>query len=158
MGKNLALLPIAGGIGLLFVFFVALALHISPMVVLAAPLQLATVFLLLSTAGNLFSVLNPYRIAPGSLKPTKTCMTTTLLIALSHMLFPAVVAPVFLAPLCGMLFSSVGWLPAGPTTLLFSAIELVLAAVLYRATLPHLGNLLQQREQRILEAVTQEVE
>jgi ABC-2 type transport system permease protein len=158
LGKNLAVLPMAAGIGLLFVVLVALALHISPVLVLAAPLQLMTIFLLLSTAGNLFSILNPYRISPGSLKPTKTRMTTTVLIALSHMFFPVVVAPVFLAPLCGFLFSSVGWLPAGPTTLLFSAIELVVAAVLYRATLPHLGTLLQQREQRILEAVTQEVE
>jgi len=60
--------------------------------------------------------------------------------------------------LAGLLFSAAGWLPAGPTALLFAAVELFVALVLYRLALPGLGRHLLQREKNILQIVTQEVE
>ncbi|MEK7750632.1 MAG: hypothetical protein AAB654_01860, partial [Acidobacteriota bacterium] len=57
LGKNLAFAPIALGIGLTILVLAALALRVSPVVLLAAGLQLAAAFLLVSMAGNLLSVL-----------------------------------------------------------------------------------------------------
>jgi hypothetical protein len=119
-------------------------------------LQLLTVFLLLSVMGNFVSVVVPFRVAPGSLKPTKMPGGTILLSFLLHLLFPLMIAPVFLAPVGAWLLAS--WLPAGPANLLISSLLLALAALCYRLALPPLGNLLQRREQRILDIVTHEVE
>lgn len=158
LGKNLALLPFTMGINLTLLLIAKLALHIPWLVVLAACLQFMTAFLLLSMLGNLISPLLPCRIAPGALRPTKLPALTTVLLILCHMFFSAAVAPVFLPPVAGWLFSSAGWLPAAPTNLLFSAMEFILLIALYSLSLPHVGNLLQRREKEILRIVTQEVE
>lgn len=158
LGKNLALLPFTMGLGLIFLLIAKLALHIPWLVVLAACLQSVTAFLLLSMLGNLISPLLPCRIAPGALRPTKLPAFAGLLLVLCHMSFSAMLGPLFLPALAGWLFASAGWLPAAPTNLLFSTIELALLIVLYRLSLPHLGRLLQHREKEILRIVTQEVE
>ena len=113
---------------------------------------------LLSTIGNLMSSLVPYRIAPGSLKPTKVPAVTTVLIVGSHLLFPTAMAPVFIPAVAAHLSDQAGWLPAGAVNLVLSAALLVLGAALYRATLTPLGRLLQRRENAILDVVTREIE
>ncbi len=158
LGKNLALLPFAAAIGATLLLVATVALHIPWLVVLAACLQFATAFLLLSMLGNLISPLLPCRIAPGALRPTKLSTLNTLLLMLCHMSFSAALTPIFLPPVAGWLVASAGWLPAAPTSLIFSAIELALVATLYSLSLPRLGHLLQHREKRILQIVTQEVE
>ena len=158
LGKNLAFLPIGVGIGLTFLVLAKIALRISFIVVLAAGLQLVTAFLLLSMAGNLLSVLVPYRIAPGSLKPTKASAMTTVLIIFSHLLFPTVMVPIFLPPAVGLLLSKLGWLPAAPANLLLSAVMLLPLLIFYRLSLAPLGELLQRREKKILDVVTKEIE
>jgi hypothetical protein len=158
LGKNLGILPIVAGIGLILLVLAKLAVGIPPLVVLAASLQLGSAFFLLSMVGNLMSVLVPYRIAPGSLKPTKVPALTTLFIVLSHMLFPTAAAPIFLPALSGLLCAQARWLPAAPVNVVLSAAMLVLLAFLYRLTLPGLGRLLQRRETKILDVVTQEIE
>jgi ABC-2 type transport system permease protein len=158
LGKNLALLPFALGIGLALLLLVKLAAPVSWLVLLAACLQLLTAFLLLSILGNLISPLLPCRIAPGALRPTKQPASTTLMLMFVHAFFPMTISPILLPPLAGYLFASAGWLPAAPMNLLFSTIEFLLLAALYGLSLPSLGNLLQHREKRILQTVTQEVE
>jgi hypothetical protein len=158
LGKNLAFLPITLAMGLTILVLAALAMHISLIVFLAAALQLAAVFLIVSVVGNLLSVLVPHHVAAGSLKRTKTSSMTTLLIFVSRMLFPAAMIPVLIPPGVGLLLSHVGWLPAGPVNLLLSAALLALLALLYKLSLVPCGELLQQREKKILQVVTQEVE
>ena len=158
LGKNLSLLPIAGGIGLTLIGLVTLVLRTGFISFLIGGLQFAAAFLLLSMAGNLLSVLVPYRIAGGSLKPTKTSTLTTFMIMVSHMLFPTIVAPIFVPPTAGLLLSRLGWVPAGPATLLLSAVVLALVIFFYRRSLAGLGALFQRREKEILRVVTQEVE
>jgi hypothetical protein len=58
----------------------------------------------------------------------------------------------------GLLWSGVGWLPAAPVNLLFSATLFVLMALFYQLSLDPLGELLQRREKEILEVVTKEIE
>ena len=158
LGKNLAFLPIAAGIGTIFLAFVKVGMGVSFVIVIATGLQLLAAFLLLSMVGNLISVLVPYRIAPGSLKPTKSSMKTTILMLLSRLFFPMFIAPIFFPPAMGLLFTKVGWLPAAPVNLLFSAALLALLAIFYQLSLGPLGNLLQRREKEILQLVTKEVE
>lgn len=158
LGKNLAFLPVAAGIGAIFLLIVKLAMGISLVIVIAAGLQLLAAFLLLSMVGNLISVLVPYRVAAGSLKPTKSSTKTGFLIFISRMFFPMIMAPIFIPPAIGLLFSKVGWLPAAPVNLLFSTVLLAILAFFYRLSLGPIGELLQRREKQILEVVTKEVE
>jgi hypothetical protein len=158
LGKNLALLPIAVGIGLTLLVLVKIILRISFTIVLAAGLQLLATFLLLSIAGNLISILVPYRITPGSMKRTKTSAMTTLQIYISRLLSPLSMVPMFIPPAIGLLFSRLGWLPAGPVILLLSTVLLGLLVFFYRLSLPGLGNLMLRREKQILKVVTEKVE
>ncbi len=158
LGKNLALLPVVICIAGAVLLLVTLATGLAAPVVVATALQLLAAFLLLSVAGNLVSVLVPYRVTPGSMKPTKMPMLTVLLMFVTHLLFPTALLPIFLAPGLGLLAARLGWAPAGVVNLVFSALLLVLFALLYRLSLPGLGGLLQQREKAILQVVTHEVE
>jgi hypothetical protein len=158
LGKNLAFLPVAGVSGAIFLLIVKAAMSISFVIVIAAVLQLLAAFLLLSMVGNLISVLVPYRIAAGSLKPTKSSTKTTILIFASRMFFPMVMAPIFFPPAMGLLWSSAGWLPAAPVNLFFSAAICALLVLFYKLSLTPLGELLQRREKQILEIVTKEIE
>ena len=158
MGKNLAFAPIALAMGLTVLVLATLALHISLFVFLAGALQLAATFLIVSMAGNLLSVLVPHHVAAGSLKRTKTSAMTTLMIFISRMLFPAAMIPLLIPPALGLLLSRLAWLPAGPVNLLLSALLLALLGLLYKLSLAPCGELLQQREKKILQVVTEEVE
>jgi ABC-2 type transport system permease protein len=158
LGKNLAFLPVAAVIGAIFLLIVKIAMGISFVIVIAGGLQLLAAFLLLSMVGNLISVLVPYRIAPGSLKPTKSSAKTGILIFASRVFFPILMAPIFFPPAIGLLFSGLGWLPAAPVNLFFSAMLLALLALFYRLSLGPLGELFQRREKEILQVVTKEVE
>jgi ABC-2 type transport system permease protein len=158
LGKNLAFLPIALGFGFTLLVLIKIILHISFIIVFAAGLQLVATFLLLSIAGNLISVLVPYRITPGSMKRTKTSATTSFWIFISRLLSPLAMVPMFIPPAMGLLMSTLGWLPAGPVILLLSAILLGLLVFFYWLSLPGLGNLMLRREKKILQVVTEKVE
>ncbi len=159
LAKNLAVVPLVLCLGLALLAAATLLAHIGLVTVLAAVLQLAMAFLLVSMTGNAVSLLVPFRVSPGSLKPTKTRTSTTIAIVLSHLVvFPLSMFPVLLGP-------ALGWWLAGPgkaagqlINLAVSAILLAAVALGYRASLMPLGRLLQQREKAILSVVTQEVE
>ena len=121
-------------------------------------MQLTSGYLLMSILGNFASIVAPYRIAPGSLKPTKTGTATTLKIFALHMVFPMMLLPLIIPPLLEGMFRALDWWPALPWNLVFSLALLVLAVLIYRYTLDRLGNLLQTREKAILAVVTSEVE
>jgi ABC-2 type transport system permease protein len=158
LGKNLALLPVTAGTGVIFLLIVKIAMGISVIIVVAVSLQLLAAFLFLSMVGNLVSVLVPYRIAAGSLKPTKTSTKTGIMIFVSRMFFPMLMAPIFFPPAMGLLWSGIGWLPAAPVNLFCSAALFALLAFFYHLSLGPLGDLLQRREKEILQIVTKEIE
>jgi hypothetical protein len=158
LGKNLAFLPLAIAIGVILLIFVMVVMDISFVTIIAAFLQLLAAFLILSMVGNMISIFVPYRIAPGSLKPTKSSTKTTVLMLISRLFFPVVVAPIFFPPAIGLLFSKFSLLPAAPVNLVFSAALLALLALFYRLSLGPLGELLQRREKEILDVVTKEIE
>ena len=65
------------GAGLVFLVALKVIVHVAWVTILATLLQLIATFLLGCIAGNFVSIIAPYRIAAGSLKPTKTPVKTT---------------------------------------------------------------------------------
>jgi len=158
LGKNLSVLPYALLLGSALLILCLIFLRLGWLVFLCGLLQLGTAFLCLSVVGNLCSILMPYRIAPGSLKPTKPPALLIFLQIVTHLCFPLIMFPVFLPPILGLLVDKAGWFLGAPVNLAASTVMLCLAAFFYRRSLAPLGRLLQTREQRILTVVTQEVE
>jgi len=158
LGKNLALLPLAAGIALVPLVAVSVFAKLSALVVMATVLQCAAAFLMFCTIGNLSSILVPYRVAAGSLKPTKQSWQTSLLLMMVGLSFPLVISPVFIPPALGFGVERLGWLPAAPVNLLAALVLLGVFAVAYWFTLRPLGRLLQRRETKILRAVTEVME
>jgi hypothetical protein len=158
MAKNLAIAPFALGIGVIVLVVVKFVVRSSWVVVAAAALQLLAMYLLASIAGNLASIIAPYRISPGSLKPTKTTTRTTLLILAFHLTFPVVLAPAFVPPIVELMARSFGKFATVPINLLLSVPLLAFVAGLYWIALAGTATLLEHREKEILQAVTQEVE
>jgi hypothetical protein len=158
LGKNIALMPMTSGVGLIFLVLVKFALDVPIIIILAAFLQLLTAFFLLCITGNLFSVFFPYRIAIGSLKSTKIAPLTGFLVFLTQLAFPILMLPIFFPPALGSLFSAIGWIPLAAGNLLFSILILAIVGICYRVSLNGLGGLMQRQEKEILRVVTQEVE
>jgi ABC-2 type transport system permease protein len=158
LGKNLACLPAGGGFGVMLLVLLAIWLRLPPLVFLAALLQLATLLLLAGLVGNLLSILAPYRIQPGSMKPTKMPGLAMLLMVACHLLFPVAMLPVLVPPLGELLWQMAGWPSAVPVNLLLSVALTALMGFVYWQTLAPLGRLLQRRETKILSVVTVEVE
>jgi hypothetical protein len=158
LGKNLALLPVTLAVFAVYLGLAAVLAHLRASAILTACIEFGTAFLMLSVLGNLASILAPYRIAAGSLKPTKMKGITVLLIFAAQMLFPLALLPIFLPAGVGLLCDQMEWLPGAVVTPICAALSAGGSALLYWYTLEPLGTLLQRREQRILQTVTQEVE
>ena len=158
LGKNLAFLPLVLTLGAASLTVFAIAARIPWSSAVPAVFQMLAACCLVSLVGNLFSILVPYRVAAGALKPTKLSAKTTLFVLGSHLSFPLLMSPVFLSPVLELICRTLGWFPSLPINLLLSIAILAIVAIAYWSTLSHVGNLLQQRELKILEAVTHEVE
>jgi len=157
-GRNLALLPLASSIAILPLVAMIWFARLSVLIAMATALQFVAAFLLFCTIGNVASILVPYRIAAGSLKPSKRSWQTSLAMMGVHLSFPLVIWVVFIPPAIGFGVERLGWLPAAPVNLLASLVLVGLFAVLYWLTLRPLGRLLQRRETHILNAVTEVME
>jgi hypothetical protein len=158
LGKNLAAVPVGVTFGALLVVLTAFRLHLPPLTVLATMCQLASVLLMAAIAGNLLSIMIPYRIQPGTMKPTKLPALAMVLLMLCQMLFPTAMLPVFAGPLLELLWHHLGWPGLVPVNLLASALLLGLMTTIYWQLLAPLGRLLQRRETKILAVITVEVE
>lgn len=154
LGKNLALLPLAGLMAAVFLLGVTLLARLPSLVVAAAPFGFVTLFVLFSVFGNLASILLPYRVAPGSLKPTKLSPSKVIAITVLQILTALVILPALIPAALGLLSQRIGLLDAQVVNLLGSVGLAILALWLYRITLPPLGQLLRKRETQILQAVT----
>jgi len=158
LGKNLACLPAGAGFGTLLLMFVSFWLHAGLLTFLAGLFQLAAVLLIGSLAGNLLSILVPYRIQAGSLKPTKMPGVAMLVLMFCQLFFPIALSPVFLPAAAGWAWQCAGWPDQVPVNLLLSMLLAAVAAVIYWQSLDPLGRLLYRRETKILAVVTVEVE
>lgn len=158
LGKNLATWPVGATFGLLLLATISFWLRLPILAALAAVFQLATLLLLGSLAGNLLSILVPFRVEAGSLKPTKMPALAVLTMVLCHFLFPVAMGPVFVPALLEWLWQLAGWPVWVPVNLILSVLLATLTAMLYWQTLGSCGRLLQRREIKILNTVTAEQE
>jgi MFS family permease len=136
----------------------AARLHLPPLTVLATLFQFASVLLMAGIAGNLLSILMPYRIQPGSMKPTKMPGLAMLVLMFCQMLFPMAIAPVFAGPLLELFWRRLDLPNFIPVNLIFSALLCGLMVFAYWQALAPMGRLLQRRETKILGVITVEVE
>lgn len=157
LGKNLALFPLAAAITFLPLAAATILVHLPVLVVLATIFQFVAAFIVYCTIGNLSSILLPFRIASGSLKPSKQSWQVALGMFALMMIFPFAISPIFIPPFLGMLAGLAGW-PAGLVQALSALGLAVVAILLYALTLQPMGRLLQRRETKILRAVTEVVE
>ena len=144
IGKNLAALPVGAGFGILLITLTAARLHLPPLTILATLFQFAGVLLMAGVAGNLISILVPYRIQPGTMKPTKMPGLTMLVLMFGQMLFPVAMAPVFAGPLLELLWRKSDLPGSVPVNFIVSALLCGLMTILYWQTLAPLGRLLQR--------------
>ena len=158
LGKNLATWPVGAAFGLVLLVVQAIWLRISVLNALAALFQLVTLLLFGSLGGNLLSILVPFRVQSGSLKPTKMPALATIALVGCHLLFPIIMVPVFAPPLLELLWRLADWPALVPVNLIGSMALAGLTMLLYWQTLGSYGRLLQQREIKILNTVTAEQE
>lgn len=158
LGKNLAVLPVGLASGALLLTLAGIRLHLPPLTVLATLFQLAGVLVMAAVTGNFISLLAPYRIQPGSMKPVKMPGLAMLLLMLFQMLFPMAMLPVFAGPLLGLLWRRMDLPGYVPVNLIISALLLELILLIYWQSLAPLGRLLQRREPKILATIAVEVE
>jgi hypothetical protein len=157
-GKNLAACSVAVTFAIVLMTALSVWLRLSPLAYVATLLQLVVAVLCAAMAGNLLSILMPYRIQPGSMKPTKMPGLTMVVFLLCQLTLPIALLPTFLPPLIGYLLDRWGYAPAGAVNLALSALLAAIVAMIYWRTLPPMGRLLHRRETRILQTVSESIE
>ncbi len=155
IGKNLSFAPLVLSMSVL----VLVALQVvSPLRwdhFLAMIPQYVSMFLLFCLLMNFLSIYGPVYVAAGSIKPTNPKFTTILLQMVTFSFFFPITQGLLLIPLgIEQLLEFTGHGAGLPICLLLTLIECALVAVVYYFCSEGLGNLLQSREQRILEIVT----
>jgi len=158
LGKNLAILPVGFSLGASLLVLVSVWLHLPLLAVVAGLFQLLTLLLIACVAGNLLSILMPFRIQPGTMKPTKMPALAMFVMILCQFLLPVALAPVFVAPLLAWLWQRADLPAFVPVNLICSAALCGVMLLVYWLLLTPLGHLLQRRETKILGVVTVEVE
>lgn len=155
LGKNLAFVPMTLGMAAIMLVIAQLICPMRLDHFLAMLPQFVSMFLLFCIMTNLLSIYAPLHIAAGSLKPSHPRIGTVLLqLAMFTLIFPLTQIPT-LIPLgveAGLEFQD--WSAGAPICLLLSLVECALVILIYRFSLNWQGNLLQDREMRILESVT----
>jgi hypothetical protein len=158
LGKNLAALPIAAAFGALLIALTTARLQLPPLTVLATLFQFASVLLMAGIAGNLLSILIPYRIQPGSMKPTKMPGLAMVVLMFCQMLFPMAMLPVFAGPLLELLWRRSDLPDFVPVNFICSTLLCGVMVFAYWQLLAPTGRLLHRRETKILGVITVEVE
>jgi ABC-2 type transport system permease protein len=154
LGKNLGTAPLTLGMGLVVA---AVLQAVFPMRLdhcLALLPQFVSMYLLFCLLANLLSIFAPMAMGIGTLKPVNTKGLTFLLQFVFTLLAPLFLAPTLLPLGVEVALEQAGWVQGWPLYLLLSVVECAAVVWLYRQVLHWQGDLLQAREQRILELVT----
>jgi ABC-2 type transport system permease protein len=153
LGKNAAAAPFVLTLSVLVVVFIQVVYPMRVDLFLSLLPQIVSMFLLYCLIGNLASILVPMRIAPGTMKPMNT-RSLPLLGHIGMMLLLPVILSVTVVPLLFQLaLQNLGWIESVPLALILSILECLAIGVFYHFAIGWEGDLLQAREQRILELV-----
>jgi hypothetical protein len=154
LGKNLAIAPVALGMGVLVAVLVQVMLPMRIDFCLLQFPQLLSIYLLFCLLANSLSILAPSPIAAGTLKPTNIRLVTVLLQASLLLLMPPLAGLTLLPVGLQLLLDLLSFLPGVPVGLLFGLLMCLGIGILYRYLVGLQGLWLQAREQQILEIVT----
>ncbi len=158
LGKNLAVLPVALVLACPLIIFVQVFAPMRIDHLIALMPQFVSMYLLYCLVANMLSIYAPLAIASGSMKPA----TTKLLPTLMHMVFafvmPMALAPTLLPLAIEFALEMLEWIEGAPIYLLLALAECAAVVWLYRWVLRWQGELLQAREQTILEVVVTKAE
>lgn len=155
LGKNLAFAPLAVGMALVMVIVVEVICPLRLDHLLAIVPQFVAMFLLFCLVANLLSIYAPMPIAAGALKPAAPKLVPVLLqMAMFTCFFPLTQLPTMLPLGIEAGLESLGWTSGLPVCLALSLVQCAAVVFIYRFALNWQGRLLQSREQKILETVT----
>jgi ABC-2 type transport system permease protein len=155
LGKNLAFTPLVLGMAAVMLIAVQIIRPLRWDHFLAMAPQAVSMFLLFCMLANLLSIYTPMHIAAGSLKPTQVKLLPVLLqMVMMFLLFPLLEAPTLLPLAIEAVLESQGWTGGAPICLLLTLALCAVVMFVYRLVLQWQGQLLQRREQIILETVT----
>jgi ABC-2 type transport system permease protein len=154
LGKNLAVAPLALGMGLVMAILIEIIYPMGPDYFLASLVHIVAMFFLFCTLANWMSILSPTAINPGTMKMANPSFVPVLLVFLFMFVMMLAFLPTLLPlGIAALLYwwGCPAWVPLClPLTLLMCATVLFL----YRLALPWQGRVLQAREQNILMVVT----
>jgi ABC-2 type transport system permease protein len=152
IGKNLSLLPFAL---VMMAVVVGLSHWFNPM---RFVLQLIPMYLVFCLAANLLSIIGPLALKPGSGMPARHQGIRSVF-PLVFMLVVSVALGITLIPLgIEALLAAVNWFAAFPAYLAFGVVQVIVTVWVYRLVVDWQGDLLQRREQQILEIVSSRAE
>ncbi len=153
VAKHLALFPFVGGLAALFVGLGTVIVGTPPYVAALSLVHVVCLYLLFCAVGAWMSVLAPYRVGRDAMRG-KGDRSTIMLLGLASMLLVGLLSlPTTLClsldALAAVFWNWHGVPPSLPATFLLLGV----AALLYRISLTHAGDLLMERETRVLAAV-----
>jgi len=158
LAKNLAVAPLALGLGVLAAIMVEILYPMPFDLFLALFPQVLTMYLIFCMVANFLSIFAPMPIAPGAMRPTGAKMIPILLNLASMMVFFAIIVPTLIPLGAEVLLTEFGWLSGVPVCLILTVLQFIPVAVGYYFLLTWQGDLLHAREQVLLEAGTQKAE
>jgi ABC-2 type transport system permease protein len=157
LGKNLAFAPLALGLSLLVTSVLQCFFPMPIDLFLSVIPQFISMFLLFCLLTNLLSILAPMSISPGTMRPVSPKAVPILLhIVFMMFLFPLTMSLTLLPLGIESLLHALGSMKGVPVCLLLNLVECPLVVLIYYALLIWQGELLQYREQKVLETVTAE--
>jgi ABC-2 type transport system permease protein len=158
LGKNLSMLPFALMFTTLIIGVFDWVNPMRPDYLAAVLIQTIPVYLLLSLAGNLLSVLSPIALKPGSGQPSAHQGARVLFQMLFILIVPIPISFTLIPFGIHALFSYMKWATWFPTFLFLEMLQCAIVMWFYRLALNWEGDLLQRREQKILQIVSSKSE
>jgi ABC-2 type transport system permease protein len=158
LGKNLAIAPLALGVGWIMMLAIEVLRPVRFDRFLAMAPQSISMFLIFCLMANWLSILSPLPIAAGSMRPASPRLTTILLQLAFTLLFPLVMSPVLIPLVIELVIPADSWFSYVPVCLILALVECTIVILLYRVILTSQGAMLQEREKKILEIVTSKAE
>ena len=154
LGKNLATAPLGMGAGLVALVGLQILIPTDLPHFVGSCLQLPSAYMLLCLVGNTISILGPMRLRETNMRAANPSVKTILWQILAVFLIPIVLTPLMIPGGVEFFLPDSGWTQVIPIYPAMHLIGLALIVVLYRWGLARQGELLQEREQRILELLT----
>lgn len=156
LGKNLALVPLGIGVGLVALILVQVVLPQDAPHFLGGIFQLLSAYMLVSLVGNLLSILWPMRLKGVGMKAAGGQGKAFLVHFLSILLIPIALAPLLIPWGVELSLARMGWLGGIPVYLMLHIALCAGTFAFFRWCLKRQGALLQRRELHILETLTRE--